>query len=293
MARILAAHASALLAFGVFSCASQETVAPEDSCAPEQWAPDTDNYRSWRHDCDPYVGSHFTVYSDGSSLAAKTTLAGIAEDVFSELTGEFVISDANLEFTPSYTYYIFAYRYISAPSEAYRNGFLTQAIDRGPSGLYERDPVLYHSVLKHELMHVFQFTLTDCPKNSACPYWLDVWFREGQAVYVGGDFSIPTLPEYRAWVSNETYVNPLSIRRWTDFPDPDRGGAYYPMFALVYAYLVDGTRGLGVTNAECLDLFQYMKDGDPFDRAFERAFGITIAYMRENFYEIMEEYLDR
>ena len=74
VARIMAVRASTFLSLASSSCASQETVAPEDSCAPGQWAPDTDNYRSWRHDCGPYGGNHFTVYSDGSSMEAKAAL---------------------------------------------------------------------------------------------------------------------------------------------------------------------------------------------------------------------------
>jgi hypothetical protein len=289
---MLAVHVSALISLLCSACGSEQTIAPVGSCPPGQWAPDTDNYRSWRHDCEPYAGVHFTVYSDGSGVEAKAALAELAEGVFSELSQEFQIeSDADLAFTPGYTYYIFAYRHISAPSEAYRNGFFVPALDRGPSGLYERDPVRYRRVVKHELVHVFQFTLTDCPKNSACPYWLDVWFREGQAVLVGGDFAIPTLQEYQEWVSDPTKINPLQIRRSNDFPDPNRGGAYYPLFGLAVAYLMDGARGHGATVRDCRNLFQYMSDGDPFDVAFEKAFGISIAYLRENFFEIMEEYL--
>jgi hypothetical protein len=212
--------------------------------------------------------------------------------VFSELASEFEIgSETELGFTPGYTYYIYAQRHISpATAEGYRNGFLIIAVD-APERPVERRPDFYRYLVKHELTHVFQFSLTDCPKNSACPYWLDVWFREGQAIVTGDYLPTPTLQEFRAWASDTTHINPIRIRRWVDFPDPDRGGAYYPMFALTYAYLTDGARGHGASIADCRNLFHLMKEGEPFTRAFEMAFGISVSYLEENFYDIMENYL--
>jgi hypothetical protein len=252
---------------------------------------DTDGYRSYRHDCENYVSEHFTVFSDGSSMQAKAALAGIAEDVFSELVGEFEIeSEAELGITAGYTYYIFAQRHISpATPEGYRNGFLIIAVDT-PERPAERRPAFYRYLIKHELTHVFQFSLTDCPKNSACPYWLDVWFREGQAIVMGDYLPLPTLAQYRTWVSDPAHINPIRISRWTDFPDPDRGGEYYPMFALTYAYLTD-TRGHGASISDCRHLFQLMNDGEPFTAAFEMALGISLSYLEEHYYDIMEAYL--
>jgi hypothetical protein len=280
----------------VASCGPNDPTAPgsngRDACPAGQWAVDTDGYRSYRHDCAPYVSEHFTVFSDGSSMEAKAELAGIAEDVFSELVGEFEIeSEAELGFTAGYTYYIFAQRYISpATAEGYRNGFLIIAVDT-PERPAERNPAFYRYLIKHEMTHVFQFSLTDCPRNSACPYWLDVWFREGQAIVTGDYLPLPTLAQYQTWISDPEHINPILISRWTDFPDPDRGGEYYPMFALTYAYLTDSTRGHGASVGDYRDLFQLMKDGEPFTSAFEMALGISLSYLEEHYYDIMEAYL--
>jgi hypothetical protein len=295
-ARALAFHIFAVLSSLLSACSSDEPAAPRpndvDECPAGQWAPDSDGVRAWRHDCEPYVSDHFTVYSDGSSNEAKAVLAGLAEQVFSELVGEFEIaSDAELGFTPGYTYYIYAQRNISpAVAEGYRHGFLIAAID-SPERPNQRYPRLYRYLIKHELMHVFQFTLTGCAKNSEYPYWLDIWFSEGQAVVVGDYLPLPTLQEYRAWVSDPTHINPIRIHRRMDFPDPDRIDAYYRMFALSYAYLMDGTRGHGASISDVRDLFQYIKDGDSFSSAFERAFGVSPSYLEDSFYDIMEEYL--
>lgn len=284
-----------LLVLLTLSCEAGDPTSPEDdSCPPGQWAQDTGNYRVFRHDCDPYTAGHFTIYSDGASQSSKATLAGLAEEVFSDLTEEWGIgSDQELRFTPGYTYYVYAHRRtIPAASEAYRNGFLTVAVDYGPPpGIYQRDPSGYLYVLKHELTHVFQFTLTDCPSNQACPTWLDVWFREGQAVVTGGGFQRPTLQTLNQWRTDPDHINPIRISRWTDFPNEDRGGEYYSIFALTYAWLVDPAEGHGATIQDMKDMFQYMAEGDSFHDAFERALGISVAYLEENFFPLMEAYL--
>ncbi len=110
-------------------------------------------------------------------------LAEIAEEVFDELVTEFLITsiEDELQFTEDYTYYIYAEKYID-PIQAmgFRNGFFIGAIDCVTIPNYHLI-YRYRSIVKHELTHVFQFTLTDCPKNSLCPEWLGFWFREGQA----------------------------------------------------------------------------------------------------------------
>jgi hypothetical protein len=222
-------------------------------------------------------------------------LAELAEATFSELTGEWHIqSDDELRFTPGYTFYIYAHRYTAEPaSEAYRNGFLTVAVDYGPSpGIYQREPQGYLYVLKHELTHVFQFTLTNCPSNRACPTWLDVWFREGQAVVTGGGFRRPTLQELIQWRGDPDHINPISISRWVDFPDQDRGGEYYQIFALAYAWLIDPMEGHGATIQGMKEMFQLMAEGESFHDAFEHALGISITYLEENFFSLMEAYLE-
>ena len=285
-----------LLALPTLSCDSKDPTSPDGtSCPPGQWAPDTGNYRVYRHDCDPFTEGHFTIYSDGATQSSKATLAGLAEETFSELTEEWEIgSDEELRFTPGYTYYIYAHRYTPSPAqEAYRNGFLTVAVDYGaPPGAYQRNPWSYLYVLKHELTHVFQFTLTDCPSNSACPTWLDVWFREGQAVVTGGGYQRPTLQALAAWRSEPDHINPISISRWNDFPNEDRGGEYYSIFALAYTWLVDAEEGHGATIQDMKNMFQYMAEGDSFHDAFQRALGISVAHLEENFFSLMEAYLE-
>ncbi|UCC71656.1 MAG: hypothetical protein JSV86_14900 [Gemmatimonadota bacterium] len=65
------------------------------------------------------------------------------------------------------------------------------------------------------------------PGNGEWPYWLDIWFSEGQAVVVGGAYARPTLQQFQAWLSDPTHIIPVRIQRRADFPDIDRMGEYY------------------------------------------------------------------
>jgi hypothetical protein len=269
-------------------------------CEAEQWAVDTGGAYDYWHDCNPFPGEHFTIYSDGSSTEAKQILANLAEEIFSELVVEFLIQsiEEDLQFTGGYTYYIYAVKNISpARAMGFRNGFYIPAIDCATSpGVYSDNPFNYRCMAKHEMTHVFQFTLTNCPGNSACPDWLGVWFREGQAIYMSGlgeAARVSTLNDFQAWISDPDHVCPVSIHRWNDFPYENQAGQYYPMFGLAYAYLVDTAYGHGATISDMRQLFRLMAEGDTFEEAFAKALGMTVSYYEENFYDLMEEYLSK
>ena len=269
-------------------------------CYAEQWAPDTSYGYAYGHDCSPYAGEHFTIYSDGSSTEAKQQLAQLAEEILEELVKDFLLQDitADLRFTPGYTYYIYAIKHLqNIGAMGFRNGFFMTAVDSAVSpGFYQNNPTDYRYVVKHEMTHVFQFTLTDCPSNAACPFWLGVWFREGQAINIGGGGErrrVSTLAEFNDWVSDSAHANPISIHRWTDFPDENIGGQYYPMFALAYTYLVDQNHGHGATISDMKDLFRLMSEGYKFKEAFEMILNMTVDNYEENFYTLMEEYLSK
>ena len=279
-----------------WSCQSAEEATDSDTACPaEQWAIDTANYYAYRHDCDPFHSAHFTVYSDGSSLEAKRQLAEIAEEAFSQLVPEFLITDieTELQFTEGYTYYIFAEKYVDMVAMGFRNGFYMAAIDSALiPDVYTRDPRNYRYVVKHELTHVFQFTFTDCPTLEDCPDWLGVWFREGQAIVMGGmgeEIRVNTLADLQDWIADPDRVNPISIHRSDDFPDEQ--GGYYAMFALAYTYLIDPRFGRGHTVGDMRYMFQLMAQGDPFEEAFEKSLHLSVPYFHDHFYAWMAEYL--
>jgi hypothetical protein len=267
-------------------------------CPAGQWDIDTRGTYPYPHDCHPFTGEHFTIYSDGSSGLAKQQLAELMEPIFDELVTEFEIEDIEdeLYFTGDYTYYVYANKHHDEIlAVAYPNGFFIGAIDCVTiPGYYVDNPWWYRCVAQHELTHVFQFGLTGCRSIRSCPRWLDVWFREGQAVHMSGagpEIRITTLNDFYRWWEDETHLNPISIHRWTDFPDFDRSQEYYPMFGLAYAYLVDPVHGHGATIADMRDLFHLMKERQLFEDAFWEALSISLSSFEDDFYDLMEEYL--
>ncbi len=265
-------------------------------CEAGRWAADTYFLYAYRHDCDPYYGEHFTVYSDGSGTEAKKILADLAEEIISELIREFLVQsiEDELQFSPGYTYYIYAQKHIkNIKAMGYRNGFFIAAVDciKDPGAYYD-NPAGYRYVAKHELTHVFQLTLTNWTRQHYIE--LDVWFREGQANHIAGvreEHRVTTLAEYYEWISDPSRVNPISIHNWSDFPDPNEYPIYFRIFPLPYAYLVDSEYGYGITMNDIRELFRLIKEGDTFAEAFPKVIGVTLSYFEENFYDLMEEYL--
>ena len=50
-------------------------------------------------------------------------------------------------------------------------------------------------------------------------------------------------------------------------------------------------QGHGATIQDIKEIFRYMADGDSFRSAFQRALGISISYLEESFFSLMEAYL--
>jgi hypothetical protein len=260
-----------------------------DECPHGQWEEDASGGYAYSHDCSPYEGEHFTMYSGQSSLAAKEQLAGIAECHVDVLVEEFNIEsmEDSLGLKEGDTYYMYAEKHIEVNrATGYRNGFFVGAIDcLTVPGYYTRNPTGYGWTVRHGLVHVLQFTLTRSPSNNACPYWLGFWFREAQAVYMcgaGERVRVTPLADSLQWWLDETHIDPVFIHRFVDFPDPDSSGECCRMCGLAYAYLVDGEDGHGATIENMRDLFAYVNDGDSFEEAFDKALGISVSWYRDN-----------
>jgi hypothetical protein len=109
----------------------------------------------------------------------------------------------------------------------------------------------------------------------------------------GEDTYITSLEQFYNWYAAEGHVNPISIHRWTDFPDTSVYSEYYGIFATAYAYLIDTECGYGAKMADIRELFRMMKEGYGFEEAFQESLGITVEWYREHFYSLLEEYLKR
>ena len=267
------------------------------SCDAGPWILDTAQY-TFGHDCEPFHSEHFSIYSDCSSPASKENLALLAEDFFSELIIDFQIQNIENEllFSHNYSYYIYAIKNKDLHSElspgGCRNGFLVAAYDH-EYGYSYNIPAYLHT-LKHEMIHTFQFTLTDLPAGHQ--NWLSTWFSEGQAEFMSNSIrpQIDTVAKFDDWyAAHASHQNPISIHRFIDYPDRSRFPDYYPMFTLAYAYLLDQRYGLGFSMADIRKLFQLIKEGSNFSEAFENVFGFSVSHYRDNFDTWLREYLGK
>jgi hypothetical protein len=246
----------------------------------------------WGHDGNVFKSTTFNVYSDGSSMEAKEILAELAEDLFLELIEEFKFTHLD-EILPSADYKFFIYanmHHTGVRGLGFYNGIVVPAIDSQIDPFYANDPQGYQCEVKHELVHPIQFILINCNHNCA-PYYIHVWFQEGQAVYMMGDqhwlSRFTTFNEYNQWLNSGLYENPISFR--SNLP----GGTftdYYPMFGLAVAYLMDQEQGHGRTIDDIKVMFQYIKAGESFSIAFERVMSMTVDNFQENLYDLLDQY---
>jgi hypothetical protein len=147
----------------------------------------------------------------------------------------------------------------------------------------------YRNIVKHEVMHVVQFLLG----AGVDGVWGDAWFGEGIAEYVSGGsfYHVESWGKVESWRSDATHVNPLTIRRyWDDIPEGGNPGKYYPMFGLAVEYLLD-EKGEGRSLLDVKRMILAMAQGSSFQSAFESHLIVSLDRYRQDFYELMAEFL--
>jgi hypothetical protein len=251
----------------------------------------------WPHDGNPYESENFKVFSDAASEQARQTLAQIGEEVLADLTSQFDATGQELFLFPAGQQKIHMYAYKNHfPTEwggwAYYGGLLIYSLDHKERGLDGHTALdMYVPVVKHELMHVMESLM----KASNNPETVDVWLTEGVAEFVSGGTaggSITDLARLNELVAAYGGLNPISMHRYTDYPDEPRIGYeyLYPMFQLAAAYLFDA-QGHGATLGDLRDLYLDVRSGVLFSVAFEDRFGISVADYEAQFFGLMNGYL--
>lgn len=100
-----------------------------------------------------------------------------------------------------------------------------------------------------------------------------------------------SLAQMGEWRIPEDHINPISIHEWADFPLPnERTGEYYPMFGLAVRYLLD-ENGQGKTILDVKAMFNDMLTTRDFATSFETYMGMSVGYYEENFFALMESFL--
>ena len=246
------------------------------------------------HDNRILETDNFLTFSDYNRDDIKIQFATMAEEGFRELKGAFVISSSEEVgiFTDDpdskMTIYYAEYQRVINASWAY--GFAITGITsphyQQPDRLVNGRTTFRNTVV-HETMHVL-VNLLGCGVNGI--YLPHVWFSEGIAEYMsGGGFTpIETYDQYSRWRENN-HINPIDMRNYGD--PGTTTTSYYPMYGLAVRYLLD-EKGLGKTLMNVKAMLEQMTISNDFESAFAQHFGMTLDHFRQNFFDLMEDYLD-
>ena len=294
------------LFLGVLSGCTQASTQPPE---PVQMVDSGSWYsrEQWPHDGNPYESQHFVVYSDAASQEARQSVAEIGEEILAELIAEFGIGeDEMFRFPPGQDkIHIYAYRdrYQRAwGARAYYAGLIIWSLDHEQRST---DLDLYVRVAKHELVHVVEALLKGRDVATIAPgggVRVDMWFSEGLAEAVSGGtsgFAIRDLDYLNYLTDKYGQLSPIAFD--TDgqvaaiHSEEEIGLAYmeyhYPMYQLAVEYLLDAD-GFGRSPQDVAAIFTDIAEGSNFSTAFENRMGISLSEYEEQFFYLMNDYLD-
>ena len=226
---------------------------------------------------------NFVIFSNTSDLLKRLHISEYAEDALSELRALFNVSSFNFNgkihighhkddgrgFVTTQPHFSM---FVGMPE----NGFYTL-----PAGEWNGN----REGIKHELMHLVELSYM---LPSPSEFTSHRWFWEGIAVLVSNGERYTTLAELVDWQNNNG-GNPISIQEQPNGTSSS-DGAYYPMFGLSVAYLVD-PNGLGKSYDNIINMYEAIKLGATFETAFYSEFDMTVQAYESNYFTIMENYL--
>ncbi len=269
-------------------CREQEVPDPghhPDSIEPGSWV--TYSPYKWSHDGRPVNFDYCTVYSDGASDALKESAGYLADDKFLEILDQFEFNDLDNFLYPTGNRKIEVY--INTGHEeniaaAYWGSIFitvrTQGLDTGR----------YAYLFKHELAHAFEFLIEGTVNLAA-----DMWFTEGIAVCSGGGLNrINTVNDLELWIESNSSApnkgNPITIRRWEDYPEGADKTGYYTIFEVVMEYMLD-QEGLDRSWQDVLNVFYDLRELKAFEDSFRENFGIEVDTLENGIFDRLSDYL--
>lgn len=252
----------------------------------------------WPHDGNPLESEHFVVYSDAASLEARQLLSEICEETFATIQDRLGITDVSIFRFPAgrnNKVHVYAYKNRFPRTwggQAYYGGYMIYSPDhpeRTEGGYTALDQ--YVPIVRHELMHVIQTLILGTLDESL----LYCWFAEGIAIEISGDIfyeKIESQRQFNDLTATFGMLNPISLKYSWTYPDIENVATfyYYPMFWLAVRYLVDPD-GQGGSFHDVRDVFIDVANGVPFKSAFRNRFGIAFAEFEEQFFDLMNDYL--
>jgi hypothetical protein len=240
----------------------------------------------WTHDGQPHQAFYCTVFSDGCSEEMKAQAGALADDKFLEVLQWFDFSDPeNLRF-PTEREKIDVYINRSHPENlaaAYWGSIIitvrTSELNTGR----------YAYLFKHELTHVFEFLIEGTVNLAG-----EMWFTEGIAIVIGGGLNrINNVDDLELWITKNEHSpnkgNPITIKKWEDYPEGADKTGYYTVFEVVMEYLLS-PEGLNKTGQDVLNLFYDLRENIPFEQSFEENFGISTETLEDEIFDRLRSY---
>jgi hypothetical protein len=241
----------------------------------------------WTHDGQPYHAVYCTVFSDGASDVMKELAGRHADDKFLEILEMFDFTDLEELLFPTDRKEIDVYINRNHPENI-------AAAYWGSIFITVRNSVLdtarYSYLFKHELTHQFEF-LVEGTVNLAA----DMWFTEGIAICCGGGLNrINTVSDLEHWITENEQSpnkgNPITIRKWEDYPEGADKTGYSTVFEIVMEYMLD-PRGLDRSLQDVLNVFYDLRELRSFEESFENNFGISVEELEMEIFDRLREYL--
>ncbi|MGD8306997.1 MAG: hypothetical protein PVF17_10105 [Ignavibacteria bacterium] len=238
--------------------------------------------------------NHFLVFSDESSDDIKIDFAALAEDALYKFKTAYEINYDDLGILDTDTkvmIYTCKNLYLDNPQQfSTDNSLLIYGKDSPRWNTWPGYSIeIYKNVLEHELTHVMQFRMG--AKFELC----ESWFMEGTAEYMSDGVHTPITSnlEFSQWISHPDHTtNPIDAKSLNDLSVPlSRASEYYPAFHLAVKYLLE-SNDINRSVIDVKNMFFEIAATRDFTTAFENNFGISIEYFRDNYYELMIDFLN-
>lgn len=165
-------------------------------------------------------------------------------------------------------------------------GTVWQSMALPDEGMFDDIQENLLAIIPHEYFHLVQDNLDPGPGGQVLPpgdpFYRPVWFIEGSAQFVGlaliNYAGLSTYDDNYPWFGNYSPAGREGIL--TNFEKYEGGYGPYDFGRLATEYIV---ASVGVESL--MNVWVYMGEGDPFETAFERAVGISVA----DFYEAYDQ----
>ncbi len=220
------------------------------------------------HDDRVFETEHFMVFSTDDSDDTKELIGSYLETAYDEIAQALVVTDVQVK-TATEKFHICSDHTVdvgsSVGSGSYNGAmFISLENPNITAGYTANGNSEYKKLIKHELMHAFEFRLIDDVSFNT-----HRWFSEGIATLISGQSHIGNTPEFDAFFDGSK-DNPLDAITYYSIEN-DTSLGYYAAYGLSVKFLVDDVENSGMGNGYTgvRDLYLEMRaNSQDFESAF-------------------------